>query len=104
MAMRRRVAGQCRVGAARASLRFDGPSSVAPIPLWLATLQLRVGSLPRALALGEIRGTTWGRTTGSRFYNIPGAGRSGSTLLDRLLGQVNGFYSIGELKWIWRLV
>ena len=35
---------------------------------------------------------------------ILGAGRSGSTLLDRLLGQVRGFFSMGELKWIWRLV
>ena len=35
---------------------------------------------------------------------VLGAGRSGSTLLDRLLGQIDGFFSIGELKWIWRLV
>jgi len=35
---------------------------------------------------------------------ILGAPRSGSTLLDRLLGQVNGFFSMGELKFIWRPV
>jgi hypothetical protein len=32
---------------------------------------------------------------------IAGPGRSGSTLLDMLLGQVNGFYSTGELRFIW---
>lgn len=32
---------------------------------------------------------------------IGGYGRSGSTLLDRLLGQVDGFFSAGELRHIW---
>ena len=32
---------------------------------------------------------------------IAGPGRSGSTLLDMLLGQINGFYSTGELRFIW---
>lgn len=32
---------------------------------------------------------------------IAGSGRSGSTLLDMLLGQVDGFYSTGELRFIW---
>jgi len=32
---------------------------------------------------------------------IGGYGRSGSTLLDRLLGQVEGFFSVGELRHIW---
>lgn len=32
---------------------------------------------------------------------IAGSGRSGSTLLDMLLGQVSGFYSTGELRFIW---
>ena len=32
---------------------------------------------------------------------IAGAGRSGSTLLDMLLGQINGFYSTGELRFVW---
>jgi hypothetical protein len=35
---------------------------------------------------------------------ILGHGRSGSTLLDRMLGQLDGFFSMGELKWIWRRV
>lgn len=32
---------------------------------------------------------------------IGGYGRSGSTLLDRMLGQFDGFFSVGELKHIW---
>jgi len=32
---------------------------------------------------------------------IAGAPRSGSTLLDRLLGQLQGFFSLGELSFIW---
>src|SRR5262245_58926530 len=32
---------------------------------------------------------------------IAGPGRSGSTILDMLLGQINGFYSTGELRFIW---
>ena len=33
---------------------------------------------------------------------IGGYGRSGSTLLDRLLGQIDGFVSVGEFYWLWR--
>ena len=32
---------------------------------------------------------------------IAGSGRSGSTLLERLLGQVNGIFAGGELRFIW---
>ncbi len=32
---------------------------------------------------------------------IGGASRSGTTLLDRILGQVNGFFSLGEVHHIW---
>ncbi|MCS5697196.1 sulfotransferase [Desulfofundulus thermocisternus] len=32
---------------------------------------------------------------------IGGAGRSGTTLLDRILGQVNGFFSLGEIHHMW---
>jgi hypothetical protein len=32
---------------------------------------------------------------------IGGQSRSGSTLLDLLLGQVDGFFSVGELRYIW---
>lgn len=36
-----------------------------------------------------------------RVLYIGGWGRSGSTLLDRMLGQVDGLFSIGELREIW---
>jgi hypothetical protein len=32
---------------------------------------------------------------------VAGAGRSGSTLLDVLLGELDGFFSAGELRWLW---
>jgi len=32
---------------------------------------------------------------------VAGSGRSGSTLLDMLLGQINGLHSTGELRFIW---
>jgi hypothetical protein len=32
---------------------------------------------------------------------IGGTGRSGSTLLDRLLGEIPGFAAVGELRYIW---
>lgn len=34
---------------------------------------------------------------------IAGAGRSGSTLIDRLMGQFDGFVSLGELSWIFEV-
>jgi hypothetical protein len=33
--------------------------------------------------------------------NVAGAGRSGSTILDTLLGQVPGVTSVGELRFVW---
>ncbi len=36
-----------------------------------------------------------------RVLFIAGPGRSGSTLLDLLLGQIDGFTSTGELRLIW---
>lgn len=32
---------------------------------------------------------------------IAGWGRSGSTILDNILGQIDGFFSVGELRYIW---
>ena len=32
---------------------------------------------------------------------ISGWGRSGSTLLDRMLGQIEGFHSAGEIRYVW---
>ena len=44
---------------------------------------------------------TQDNTNNVKVLFIAGPGRSGSTLLDMLLGQINGFYSTGELRFIW---
>lgn len=36
-----------------------------------------------------------------RVLYIAGSGRSGSTILDRVLGQLDGFFSVGELVNLW---
>ena len=36
-----------------------------------------------------------------RVLYIAGAGRSGSTILDNILGQVEGFASLGEVRFLW---
>ena len=41
------------------------------------------------------------KTNKVKVLFIAGPGRSGSTLLDMLLGQINGCYSTGELRFIW---
>ena len=38
----------------------------------------------------------------TRILFVGGCGRSGSTLLDRILGQVAGLWSVGEIVHIWR--
>ena len=38
----------------------------------------------------------------TRILFVGGCGRSGSTLLDRILGQVDGLWSVGEIVHIWR--
>lgn len=37
----------------------------------------------------------------TRVLFIGGLGRSGSTLLDTMLGQIPGFFSVGELRHVW---
>ena len=39
-----------------------------------------------------------------KLLYICGAGRSGSTILDRVLGQVPGFFSLGEFHSMWRML
>lgn len=38
----------------------------------------------------------------NKVLYVAGPGRSGSTLLEMLLGQMDGFYPIGELRFIWK--
>lgn len=40
-------------------------------------------------------------TEQTKVIFIGGESRSGSTLLDLLLGQIDGFFSVGELRYIW---
>jgi hypothetical protein len=37
----------------------------------------------------------------TKVLYISGWGRSGSTILDTILGQVDGFFSVGELRYLW---
>ncbi|RPI31568.1 MAG: sulfotransferase [Chloroflexota bacterium] len=36
-----------------------------------------------------------------KILYIAGSGRSGSTILHNILGQIDGFFSIGELRYVW---
>lgn len=38
----------------------------------------------------------------AKILYIAGLGRNGGTLLDRILGQINGFFSLGEFKFVWK--
>jgi Sulfotransferase family len=40
-------------------------------------------------------------TTATKVLYVAGSGRSGSTILDRILGQLEGFFSVGELCNLW---
>ena len=40
-----------------------------------------------------------GRT---KVLSIVGPGRSGTTILASVLGEADGFMSVGELRWLWR--
>jgi hypothetical protein len=42
-----------------------------------------------------------GATTGLRVINFVGTTRSGSTLVEQLLGQLPGFVDVGELRYLW---
>lgn len=49
----------------------------------------------------SLRGGAAAKSDKLKILFILGAARSGSTLLGRLLGQMNGFFYMGELKAIW---
>lgn len=52
--------------------------------------------------LGKIGSTPRNESTGNMpVLFIACAGRSGSTLLDRMIGMHDGFFSAGELRYIW---
>jgi hypothetical protein len=47
------------------------------------------------------RGSLSGTPGGSRVLFIGGSGRSGSTLLDLVLGRIRGAWPVGELSYLW---
>jgi sulfotransferase family protein len=49
----------------------------------------------------ETGGTAPGRRLSLKVLYIAGSGRSGSTILDNILGQVGGFASVGEVRFLW---
>lgn len=59
-------------------------------PAWTDRQKGRLASL----------GPSMGERT--RVLYIAGAGRSGSTLLDNILGQVDGYFAVGELRYLWQ--
>lgn len=46
-------------------------------------------------------GGTTSLSDATKVLYVAGWGRSGSTLLGRILGQAEGFFSVGELRYIW---
>lgn len=51
---------------------------------------------------GQRRAAQPGAGSGTTLLYIGGLGRSGSTLLERLLGQIDGVSTVGELKSLWQ--
>ena len=43
-----------------------------------------------------------GVSTSLKVLSVVGAGRSGTTVLASILGEVDGFASAGELRWVWQ--
>lgn len=65
-------------------------------------------SLPRVVGSRNVTGNTLESSTIDGAQNpkvkvlyVAGWGRSGSTILGRILGQVEGFFLVGELRYIW---
>ena len=42
------------------------------------------------------------RVSRTKVLSIVGPGRSGTTILASVLGEADGFMSVGELRWLWR--
>jgi hypothetical protein len=48
------------------------------------------------------RTSTVRRVTRTKVLSIVGPGRSGTTILAAILGEVDGIVDVGELRWLWR--
>ncbi len=49
----------------------------------------------------NMKGAGPGQGTALKVFYIAGCGRSGSTLLGHLLGQLEGFTTLGEIPYLW---
>ena len=58
-------------------------------------------SPPAAAGAAAERGAPAGSPDPVRVLYVAGAGRSGSTVLANLLGEVPGFVSVGEVRFLW---
>jgi hypothetical protein len=48
------------------------------------------------------RTSTLRRVTGTKVLSVVGPGRSGTTILAAVLGEVDGVVDVGELRWLWQ--
>lgn len=85
----------CEVGRAKLATHVDPVGSVS-----VMNLSSDGGSPARESVAGLLSTSSPG--AGVRVAFVGGHGRSGSTLLSRVLGQVPGICSVGELRYLWR--
>jgi hypothetical protein len=58
---------------------------------------------PSEGATAQVRNVSrGGSTVAPKVLYVVGWGRSGSTILDNLLGEIDGFFSAGELTYLWK--
>jgi UDP-N-acetylglucosamine transferase subunit ALG13 len=84
---------------------LEGPTSpelAIPTARSVSEAVRRFEALVDALAAGGARTPEPGDHPAPRVLYIGGWGRSGSTLLDRALGQLPGFVSLGEIRELWQ--
>lgn len=73
--------------------------SAAPV---LSEQELAVARFERIIEVAARNGrSAINKAQPTRVLFIAGVGRSGTTLLDQMLGQVQGFFSVGELVHMW---
>src|SRR5215208_4373820 len=65
-------------------------------------LERGAASPAKAVQKGESRVNVGGAARPVKVLYIAGLGRSGSTILANTLGQIKGFFSGGELNFIWK--
>src|SRR2546423_11254588 len=64
-------------------------------------MQSASGPFPTGGAAMTTESTSLAECIGPKILYIAGWGRSGTTLFDNILGQLDGFFSGGELRYVW---